>query len=109
MFLIFSNLTGGLSRWVGSNIVFSFLPVIAGFLGGLQFPLANKLYLEKTHSSNTYSASLTYGLDLFGSCLGAVLVTVFLLPIIGIPLTCFLVAGLNLVGFMLLRINFEKI
>ena len=48
------------------------------------------------------SGGLTYGLDIFGACIGAILTSVFLIPIIGIPMACVLVAGLNLVGLILL-------
>ena len=102
LFLLFSNLKGGISFWIGSNIVFPFLPLVAGFIGGFQFPLANSIYMKAKALKVSHSASLIYGLDLFGSCVGALLVSVFLIPIIGIPMSCFLIAGLNLVGLILL-------
>ncbi|MEW6008193.1 MAG: fused MFS/spermidine synthase [Candidatus Omnitrophota bacterium] len=99
---LFSNFKKGFGLWIGSNIIFPFLPIIAGFIGGFQFPLANKLYLKSNDLDLAHSAGITYALDLFGSCIGAVISTVFLVPIIGIPLTCILVAVLNLVGLILL-------
>ena len=102
LFWTFISLKGGFSFWLGSNVIFLLLPVIPGIIGGFQFPLANKLYLRSSSLEIGRSAGLTYGLDLFGSCLGAVLTTIFLLPIIGIPMTCLLVSGLNLVGLVLL-------
>ena len=102
LFWAFSSLKGETSFWFGSNIIFPFLPIVAGLIGGFQFPLANSLYLKTKSAKVGYSAGLTYGLDLFGSCLGALLTSIFLIPIIGIPLTCLLVAGLNLIGLILL-------
>lgn len=102
LFWILSGLKGKFSFWVGSNIVFPFLPIIPGLIGGFQFPLANKLYLKSVKAGPGRSAGLTYGIDLFGACLGAVFVTIFLIPVIGIYMTCILVAGLNLVGLVLL-------
>ncbi len=102
LFWVFLNLKGEVGFWLGSNLIFAFLPVIPGLIGGFQFPLANKLYLEGNNFAVGRSASLIYGLDLFGACLGAILVTIFLLPIIGIPMTCFLVAGLNIVALLVL-------
>ncbi|MBL7131903.1 MAG: hypothetical protein ISS45_10985, partial [Candidatus Omnitrophica bacterium] len=102
LFWVFSSLKGETSFWLGSNIIFPFLPIVAGLIGGFQFPLANSLYLKTKSAKVGYSAGLTYGLDLFGSCLGALLTSIFLIPIIGIPLTCLLVAGLNLIGLILL-------
>lgn len=102
LFWTFSNLKGKFSFWLGSNIVFPLLPVIPGLIGGFQFPLANKLYLRSANLEVSRAAGLTYGLDLFGACLGAVLATIFLLPIIGIPMVCVLTAGLNFMGLVLL-------
>lgn len=105
LFLIFSGLKGKLSFWVGSNVIFPFLPIIPGLIGGFQFPLANKLYLKSIKAGPGRSAGLTYGIDLFGACLGAVLVAIFLIPIVGIYMSCFLIAGLNFVAFILLLAN----
>ena len=101
IFLGFAGSSGKFSTYLGSNIILPFLPIIAGFIGGFQFPLANKLYLQ-SRGGLVRAAGLTYGLDLFGSCLGALLVSVFLLPILGIPAVCLLVALLNLVSLVLL-------
>jgi spermidine synthase len=103
VFFIFSNLKGDVSFWLGSNIVFPFLPIIPGLIGGFQFPLANKLYMESAGRGAGTSASLTYGTDLLGSCLGAILITVFFVPIAGIPGTCILLSALNLAGVALLH------
>ena len=102
LFWIFSTLKGKCSFWLGSNAVFPFLPIIAGMIGGFQFPLANRLYIKTVRVEPGQSAGLTYGIDLFGSCLGAILIPAFLIPVIGIYTSCFLVAGLNLIGLMLL-------
>ena len=90
---------------LGSDFVFPLLPVIPGLIGGLQFPLANNLYLAGRSKEVGQAAGLTYGLDLLGSCFGALLVSVFLLPIIGIPMTCLLAAALNIISLILLLKN----
>jgi spermidine synthase len=102
LFWVFSGLKGNFSFWLGANVIFPFLPIIAGFIGGFQFPLANSIYLKSIKADVGHSAGLTYGLDLFGSCLGAALTLVILAPIIGILQVCILVAGLNLIGLFLL-------
>lgn len=103
LFWVFSGLKSPFSFWFGSNIIFPFLPIIAGFIGGFQFPLANSIYLKSIKAGAGYSAGLTYGVDLFGSCAGAALTLVILVPIIGIFEVCILVAGLNLAGLFLLE------
>lgn len=90
--------------WAGSNILFSFLPIIAGFIGGFQFPLANKIYLEKSEDIGKVSG-LSYGLDLLGSCAGAILTGAFLIPILGIPKTCLAAAGINFTVLILLVLS----
>jgi spermidine synthase len=102
LFWVFSGLKSPLSFWLGSNIIFPFLPLIAGFIGGFQFPLANSIYLKSIKADAGHSAGLTYGIDLFGSCLGAALTLIILVPVIGISQACILVAGLNLTGLFLL-------
>ncbi len=96
-FLALSRATASsLVNWIGSNIVFPGLPIISGFVGGFQFPLANKIILKNTDTIGRISG-LSYGMDLFGSCLGALLVSAFLVPILGISQTCVAVALLNCV------------
>jgi len=82
------------SSWIGANIIFILLPTVAGFLGGLQFPLANKIYLAEKGEEGK-STGVIYGIDLFGSCLGALFSGVFLIPLLGIPKTCLVLAVMN--------------
>ena len=92
---------GGRAYFLGANIVFPILPIIAGFIGGFQFPLATKIYLKhKTRVGRV--AGLTYGMDLIGACAGAFLVSAFLVPIIGIPNTCLAVVLLSTIVLVLL-------
>lgn len=100
----FLNSNKGATSWIGSNVVFLFLPLIAGFIGGAQFPLANKIYLRGKEEIGRI-AGLSYGMDLLGSCLGAILVAIFLIPILGIAKTCWLTAVVNLTVLALLIIS----
>ena len=38
---------------------------------------------------------MTYGVDLLGSCFGALLTGVLLIPILGIAWSCFVIAAIN--------------
>jgi len=89
-----SGARGLLANWVGSNIIFLALPVLSGFLGGCIFPIAGALCLDN-EGERGRTAGINYGKDLFGSCIGALLTGVFLLPILGITKTCFVIAALN--------------
>ena len=67
-------------------LVFSSLP---GLLIGTIFPLVNRATGEKI-------VNLLYGADLVGAFLASILVSLFLIPLAGIPTTCLLLATLNL-------------
>ncbi len=101
LFLFFSQVRTDFTNYIGSNIVFPLLPVIPGIIGGFQFPLANKLLMHAREGTGA-AAGMTYGLDLVGSCVGALLVSIFLIPIIGILNTCIQVSVLNLASLILI-------
>lgn len=77
--------------------IFAFLPVVAGLMGGLQYPYANRIFPERS-TKTARVAGLTYGVDLFGSCLGALITASLLLPILGLYQTCFGAALINLLA-----------
>ena len=98
----FSFARGAFLSWFGANIFFPAASMVSGLLGGLLFPLANKIYLDETGRKQYGRVSgLSYGLDLFGSCLGAAISAVFLIPLLGIGKTCLVVAVVNLAVFLL--------
>jgi spermidine synthase len=71
------------------------LNVLAGFLVGAQFPLANRMWLREREAVGG-AAGLLYACDLTGAFLGAVAVSVVLIPVLGILETCLLAAALKL-------------
>ncbi|MCG6981038.1 MAG: hypothetical protein LJE88_06485 [Deltaproteobacteria bacterium] len=74
---------------------FSLLCLLAGFIGGTHFPLANRLLLEGQNRVGTV-AGLIYGVDLLGSFLGCLLVGLVFIPGVGILQSLFMLAVLNL-------------
>jgi len=80
------------------DLLFPLLALLAGFLGGMEFPLAVHL----TKGSVGRVGGLIYGTDLVGACFGALLTSVLLTPILGIPQTCYALAMSALVGLILL-------
>ena len=77
------------------------LSIACGFLVGFEFPLANKLFLEKSKNSK-HKPNILYAVDMLGSFTGAVLVCVLLIPQFGILSTIILLFGLKLCLLMLL-------
>jgi len=85
-------LHGGASAIVGPALLL--LNALAGFLVGAQFPVANRLFLRR-HAELSGTAGALYAADLVGGCAAALLVSVALLPALGILQTCLLVAALK--------------
>jgi len=75
----------------GAVLVMSFF---SGVFIGLQFPLANNIFLSSHPEKRLVgkTAGLLYGADLFGGFFGGLLGGIFLLPLLGLRETCFLMA-----------------
>jgi spermidine synthase len=80
------------------SVIFSLMAMLSGVLGGVQFPLANRLYLLSGHSLNR-TAGFLYSFDLLGSSGGAFLTSALLIPIFGIPITLGLLTFANLCAY----------
>ncbi len=76
------------------------LNAVGGFLVGSQFPLASKI-LEEEKGEEKRSIGALYASDLLGAFLGSILVSVVLIPILGILVTCLFVAILKLSSLLL--------
>ena len=71
-------------------------PVLAlgcGMLGGYEFPVASRIFFS---DSGGRSPGTLYALDLAGSCLGAVLFSVYLIPVFGFLKTAVLASMVSL-------------
>jgi len=83
------------------EVGFPLLSLVAGYLGGLHFPLANGIYLTGKREVGKV-ASLIYGVDLAGSSAGALSAGIILLPVLGISDSLYLITALNLSALGLL-------
>jgi spermidine synthase len=81
-----------------------FIPVllVPAFLTGLQYVVTTLSYA----SSRSYAASTIYASDLWGSSLGTILATFFLLPLAGVTTGCLILAGVN--GLIALYMTIRK-
>lgn len=84
-----------------TGIVLFILIGITGFLVGLEFPLANKIYLKGTSRIGRTAGTLYFS-DLVGASIGAIGASTLLIPILGILKVSFLVVGLKLTSLILL-------
>jgi len=92
----------GVSAAVGPILLA--LNALAGFLVGTEFPLASKMYLKTSvgeAAGETATAGILYASDLLGAFLGALLISVMLLPALGVLETCLLVVVLKLGSLLL--------
>ena len=78
-----------------TGVLFGVAAFGAGVAGGLQFPLALAL-----HSGRSGSAGGLYGLDLFGSCFGAIAVSSVLVPTFGLSGVCIMLSALGALALL---------
>ncbi|MCK4283628.1 MAG: hypothetical protein KAX44_04855 [Candidatus Brocadiae bacterium] len=74
--------------------LFMFLPAVSGILGGLEFPLAVRLW-QRSGRGVGRAAGALYAIDSFGACVGAAIVGPFLIPLLGLVGICWWTALLN--------------
>ncbi len=82
------------ARLESPNMIFFFftlLTLAAGFINGIDFPLAAACYTALNKNADRTSG-IIYGTELFGACLGAVLASAAVAPVLGIEACCFLAA-----------------
>jgi len=83
------------------KILFLLLSFISGVLTGMQFPLANQIYL-RNNPGLSQTVGLLYSADLLGGWLGGVIGAVVLLPVLGLFYTCAVIFLLKLSSFIVL-------
>jgi len=82
------------------QVILFLLNALAGLLVGAQFPLANRLWPMGSDARREREGVL-YASDLVGAFLASIVVSVFLIPILGIVATCLLAAILKLCSLLL--------
>jgi len=76
------------------------LNCVAGFLVGLEFPLASRVCLEEEEQVGGVGGAL-YATDLFGACVGSFLSSIWLIPLYGVRGACLVVAVTNVASLLL--------
>jgi len=74
---------------------------VTGMLTGFEFPLANKILVDRNRNI-ALSAAVTDGADHIGAFLGAILTGVLFLPLLGLFGTCFILTMINTLSLILL-------
>lgn len=78
---------------------------LAGALGGWQFPLANRIYFAEQARARP---GTLYAVDLAGACVGALLISAYLVPVFGFLRTGELIAVVNLAPAAMALISRRK-
>ena len=86
------------------QIALFILNLMCGALVGSEFPLANKIFLKAADQVSEVAGTL-YASDLLGAWMGALLASIVLIPVLGIPQTCLLVAAVKFVSLVLVSLS----
>jgi spermidine synthase len=103
IFYALSGVSGHISLFVTSHILFPALALLAGSLGGYQFPLCSKIYFSGGPAIQRGLGSV-YAFDLVGACAGAFIFSTYLIPVFGFLNAAFLIALINTAPVLLLSI-----
>jgi spermidine synthase len=95
--LALGRLGGGLGP-AAAEVVIPLLTLLLAVLVGMSFPLAAKLDFCNVAAT----AARLYTADYVGAALGALLVSTWLIPLLGVAAVCWLTAGLCLLGGVVL-------
>jgi spermidine synthase len=87
-------LSGLASNQIFVEVFFLLLILILGTLTGMSFSLASKIIRKDVR----HIAAESYGADLYGSAIGALVLSTFLLPLLGIFEACILTGFLNVLS-----------
>ncbi|MBW3001494.1 fused MFS/spermidine synthase [Candidatus Woesearchaeota archaeon] len=94
LLILFSRLAINQVIFSLTQIIIPILTIILAILVGMEFPLAGKLYFKKLAGT----AGTLYASDLIGACLGALLVSALLIPLLGLIGVCIVISVLNLIS-----------
>jgi spermidine synthase len=98
---LLAKISGVASIWMAAQLAFPALAALSGVLGGYQFPIAAEIALQGRSKLGTL-----YAIDLLGGCVGALLLSTYLIPVFGFWKTAWLCAAVNLAPALLAaRIN----
>ncbi|MFH1958637.1 MAG: fused MFS/spermidine synthase [bacterium] len=96
----FSGSQNSFFSFLTAKFFYFILPLLTGFAGGFQFPLACRILSGPEKTGRL--AGKAYAFDLLGASAGAFAAGTFLLPVLGMYKVCYLAAFLNAIALILL-------
>ena len=104
------SLSGISSTWAArfvAQLIFPAMAALAGMSGGYQFVVAAGIYLRERGGRS--GLGILYAIDLLGGCFGALLLSVFLIPVFGFWKTAWLGVAINAAAVLVAtRASLEK-
>lgn len=94
--------------WGDSGVVWFVFALALSCLVGLEFHVANAIFQDCINDQDRRETGAVYAADLFGSCAGAVVAGVFLLPVLGVFNTLVFLAALNAVAAFFLAFRSQR-
>ena len=88
-----ARIGSGTGAFLSGHVLFPGLALLCGVLGGHQFPVASRVFFAGREARGP---GALYALDLIGACLGALLLSTYLVPVFGFLKTAALIAAVNL-------------
>ncbi len=82
---------------ISTQIIIPVLTLMLAIIVGAEFPLASKLHFK----SISHTAATLYNADLIGACIGALIVSALLIPLIGIVKVCIFIAAVNIISLFI--------
>jgi spermidine synthase len=98
---VFSLCLPWIIRATGAYLWIFFVP---GFLLGIQFPLASKIYIKGKEEEGE-AAGVLYAADLIGGCVAGILGGIVFLPVLGLVGTCLVMVILKVSSLVLLLVE----
>jgi spermidine synthase len=96
---LLANISGTATTWLAAQFIFPALAALSGLFGGYQFPIASQIYLHD--NSGRDKLGTLYAVDLMGGCVGALLVSTYLIPVFGFWRTAALSVAISLAPALL--------
>lgn len=98
LFIAYWNLQSAMHGSQAGLVLFCLLTVVISMITGFQYVIGSKIL----PGNISLTAPMLYSVDLIGAALGTTLITVLLLPLVGVIYSCFIMAALNLLISMVM-------
>jgi len=100
-FLICARSSSLAGLYLIGEVFFPAVALMCGMLGGYQFPLASSLFFAGQKDAPQKNTGSLYAVDLLGACIGAAILSAYLVPVFGFLKAGMLILVLNLATALL--------